>query len=290
MDRQAWLRWRHGGLGASDLPIIMGDSPWKTPLELYESKILPEPVEQPANFVTDRGNEFEPRIRSLFNLSYAKSMEPALLQATGFDFMRASLDGVSPDKKEILEIKTSGKEDWEASKKGIVPKKYIAQVQYALMVASADLCYYVSYWDPTWDRVVSRVNMVVVEVLPDRKYQAELLNAAQRFWMRVQKLTPPPLCDRDYKTIKAKGATDLSRRYKQLKERADAIDVELQETRAALITLAEEIKHPRCVVGDTRLIRVSKSGSIDYSSVEELKLIDLEKYRKPATSYWKIES
>src|SRR3990167_10286820 len=45
-DRPSWLEARRQGLGASDAPVILGLSPWKTPLALYAEKLGLE-IEEP---------------------------------------------------------------------------------------------------------------------------------------------------------------------------------------------------------------------------------------------------
>ena len=37
----AWLEWRHGGIGASDAPALMGENPWKRPARLFTEKTTP---------------------------------------------------------------------------------------------------------------------------------------------------------------------------------------------------------------------------------------------------------
>ncbi len=34
---------------------------------------------------------------------------------------------------------------------------------------------------------------------------------------------------------------------------------------------------------------IERKGSIEYKAIPELKMIDLEKYRKPSTIFWKLE-
>jgi predicted phage-related endonuclease len=37
-NSDAWLEWRRGGIGASDLPVIMQKVDWSTPYQLSTSK------------------------------------------------------------------------------------------------------------------------------------------------------------------------------------------------------------------------------------------------------------
>ena len=37
-DREQWLQWRKKGIGASDIPIIMGMTSWSSPTQLWREK------------------------------------------------------------------------------------------------------------------------------------------------------------------------------------------------------------------------------------------------------------
>jgi hypothetical protein len=43
-----------------------------------------------------------------------------------------------------------------------------------------------------------------------------------------------------------------------------------------------------CVGGGIELQRITKKGSIEYDNIPELDFVDLEKYRKESSEYWKI--
>ena len=62
---------RHKYLGASDIPAIMGLSPFKTRYELLLEKAQLKEVKQPDNAAIDYGNAMEPVIRSYLNARYA---------------------------------------------------------------------------------------------------------------------------------------------------------------------------------------------------------------------------
>lgn len=201
MERKDWLFWRKEGVGSSDAPAIMGVSPWKSPLMVYCEKISKE-IDETTNFAQDKGNEMEPKIRSLFMAHMGESFFPSLVMMEKYPFMRASLDGQSECKKKIVEIKLLGKEDWENAKKGIVPAKYWPQCQHQLLVSGADVCYFVGYLFEKNKKPMDTRKMVVIEVMPDRDYWVELWQMEANFWNRVQTKRPPPPSDLDIKEIK----------------------------------------------------------------------------------------
>ncbi len=53
-----WHRWRRQGIGASDAPVIMGETPFKTPRTLWSIK-TGRTQEDPAGPAARRGRELE---------------------------------------------------------------------------------------------------------------------------------------------------------------------------------------------------------------------------------------
>lgn len=71
---------RHKFIGASDLPAIMGLSPFKTRYELLLEKAGLKEVEQPDNPAIDYGNEMEPVIRAYLNKEWADDYGEILME------------------------------------------------------------------------------------------------------------------------------------------------------------------------------------------------------------------
>lgn len=61
-NTKEWLEWRSQGIGASDAPIIMGASPWKTPYKLWLEKTTGQSDFQ-GNEATERGHALEDSAR-----------------------------------------------------------------------------------------------------------------------------------------------------------------------------------------------------------------------------------
>lgn len=289
-ERQKWLEWRKQGIGSSDVPAIMGVSPWKTAFQLWEEKISDVIGEDDSNsFIKRKGNEFEPRIRALYESTVNVSFTPALVQMEEYSFMRSSLDGRSPDGKVIIEIKLLGRKDWESTKNGKIPEKYWPQVQEQLLVSAADECRFLGYLDDDKGMMLLE-NLAVVTVKPDEKYQGEMLLRCIDFWACVEKRKRPELSDRDYK--KLVGFSKQAARFLRIKKQIDKLDTELQEVRDELIKGAAESGHPRLQVGQLRLQKIDKVGNVDFAKIiadYHLPTDVQEKYRKSGSSYWKVE-
>lgn len=291
MERIEWLKWRKAGIGSSDAPVIMGVSPWSTPLKLYEEKISEEVVEDESNaWIKQKGNEFETRIRNLFELRTGEDFSPALCVMDGFEYLRASLDGRSSDKRRGIEIKLSGRDDWELAKnQGIVPAKYLPQVQHQNMVGQLEVTYFLSYLYEKGVKSVSADRLVVVEVAPDKEYISRLVSEEMKFWDCVVKRKPPVSSDRDYKKLRGRELLDKIDTWKLYKKEADKIEGILDGLRADIIAEADKGGHPRYEGAGVRIRKESRQGNVQYAKVPELKGIDLDPYRGKGSVSWKFE-
>jgi putative phage-type endonuclease len=142
-NSKAWLEWRRSGIGASDAPIIMEKSPYKTVLDLWKDK-TGVAEEQKMNPAMMRGHLLEDKARKLFEQRAFPGME---FPAKTFDngLFRCSMDGWNESEKIGLEIKCPGKEDHDAARCGKVPDKYFYQIQHQYMVTDAKTIFYCSY-------------------------------------------------------------------------------------------------------------------------------------------------
>ncbi len=192
-----WREWRGKGLGASDMPALMGDSPWTSPFELWLQKTGLAVREEPNAYqlsAMQRGNDLEPTVRKMFEKKMGKKFPANAGMHDEYDFIRASFDGLSED-NEVLEIKCPNKVDHEKAVKGKVPSKYWAQVQTQLLISGAKTAHYVS-----WDGKSKSLDGCVV-VLPDREYQLKLVDCAIDFWKRVENSILPEVSQKDAKKV-----------------------------------------------------------------------------------------
>ncbi len=130
-----WLSWRLRGIGSSDAPVIVGDSPWNTAKTLWEVK-TGRRGEEPDNLAKRRGRELEATARAAYEAEVGEQMEPHCLIHDQFDWMRASLDGLSFDGSLLLEVKCPLKlRDHQTALEGKIPEHYYAQLQHQLEVS-----------------------------------------------------------------------------------------------------------------------------------------------------------
>lgn len=98
-------RWRY--IGGSDIPAIMGISPWKTLDRLVEEKSGPGAGGRwGGNELTRYGHDMEPVIRDRVNELRGSAFEDGWRAV--LDDMRYHADGIDWRRGELLEVKTTG--------------------------------------------------------------------------------------------------------------------------------------------------------------------------------------
>lgn len=137
-----WESWRLNGIGASDAPIIMGESKYLKPKDLFEIK-LGKKEYKPNEFITGLGHRFEPRARAYINIMEEANYQPALVEWESNRWLRASLDGYYEG--EPLEIKFVGAIKLKEAKEGYVDLSHWIQMQQQMMVTGAMRAMYLCY-------------------------------------------------------------------------------------------------------------------------------------------------
>lgn len=196
-DHAEWLKARSYGIGGSDAAAVIGKSPYKNNVELFDEKTGRKTAED----ISDKpyvqyGNGAEPLIRKLFALDYpeyeVEYHENRILRSVEHPFMQASLDGELTDqegRRGILEIKTSNilqPGQWMKWKDQI-PDNYYIQVLHYLIVTGWDFVVLRAHLRSDWgyDRrtEVKHYFLERSEVEADLQY---LLSEECKFWEHVK--------------------------------------------------------------------------------------------------------
>lgn len=177
-----WLSWRRGGIGASDAPVIMGQSPWQKAPDLLRIK-TGQTEERPANGAMQRGKTLEPLARRAYVSHTRIDVEPVCVQSLACPWMRASLDGMSADGRHVVEIKCPGEKDHQLADSGLVPAKYFAQLQHILAVTGLAE---IHYWSFRFGRPV------LLTVSRDDAFVGALVEKESAFWSQVCALSNTP--------------------------------------------------------------------------------------------------
>lgn len=275
---QDWHDIRKNYIGASDCPVIMGVSPWKTPFQLWQEKLgMIDDVQ--VNSAMKRGLLLENEARQRVSEMLEANLHPEVIFSLGHPFMMASLDGIDVDRKYMVEIKCPGKEDHNSACEGIIPEKYIPQLQHQMIVAELGFAYYFSY-SPG-----SEIPEVLIRVDKNEKLCEKIIKEERKFWDCVNNLTPPTLTENDYVEKKDDLWQTYSSLYLESCEKLKIIEDEKEFFKQKLIEMCEGKNSKGCGVKVSHIVR---PGSIDYNDIEELKTVDLNKYRKDPIKYWKI--
>lgn len=151
---------RNHYIGGSDIPAIMGISPFKSRYELLRQKADLVDDEFKGNKYTEFGNILEPMIREFLNRQWTDKFEESkhiknpFDSDSEFDFpIRCHLDG--ENKKSVLEIKTTG-EDVADLVKGQTDddvlrttfKIYLVQTLFYMMIADKSVGCIAVYFRP----------------------------------------------------------------------------------------------------------------------------------------------
>jgi putative phage-type endonuclease len=272
-----WLEWREFSLGSSDASIIMGESPYKTPYELWMEKTDRKAADQ-DKFAFTLGHKFEPYIRSRAESQLGMSFEPRSISSKDYPFMHASLDGMNMTGTDILEIKLNNKDVHAmVAHKGFISLMHEYQMQHQMLVAEVKTCWYASapYVDDPED--LKPDDIVIIRVEAKVVMQEDLIKFEGAFVERLATDTPPALNERDGLQIRtgvwkrhAQEWVKLDKRIKDLKDKQ-----KLHAKR--LIEISDNVPVARgygVVVKNT-----VRKGTPNYKAIPELSEVDLDQYR-----------
>ncbi len=271
-----WHRWRRQGIGASDAPVIMGETPFKTPRTLWSIK-TGRAQEGPAGPAARRGLELERFARRAYERRTGIQVEPLCLVHAQFDWMRASLDGLSFDGSTLLEIKCPlSPRDRASAKEGRIPSQYYAQLQHQLEVSGAEQAHYWSFHG---------TNGILIDIRPDREYAKRLVEAEAAFWRLVKENRWPELANEELDLGPDPNWRRAALRYREVRLRLETAASEEHQLRATLKRMSTARRTYGCGV---EVLKSSRKGVVDYSAVPELRGVNLEPYRKPQVPVVKI--
>jgi len=273
----SWLEFRKNKLGASDAPIIMESSPFKTPYKLWREKLSLD-QDEIENYAMKRGKLLEPIAREKLSHELSVELLPVVKNSNKIDYMIASMDGISADGKIACEIKCPGEKDHQIALSGRIPEKYWAQLQHQLEVCELEEMFYYSF---------DGENGHIVKVYRDDAFIKEMLQKEAEFWECMQSLTPPKYKELDFIERNDEAFCKAALHFQEISLKRKALEKEEKEMREYLIQLSEG--HNSKAMGLT-LTRVISKGRIDYEKAiqDHMQGVDLEKYRKPNVETWRI--
>jgi len=272
---QEWLEHRKNHLGASEASIVMGLSPWTTPYQLWERK-LGLAAEQEETWQMRRGTELEPIALRQFCDEVDIEMFPQIVYHPEHRFMMASMDGLSLDRKEAVEIKCPGQSAHATALDGYVPEYYMPQLQHQLACLGLDVIWYYSF---------DGNSGVALRVERDNEFIKRMIDAELAFWECVQKKEPPEMTYKDYEDRSSAKRVAYHDRLVEIERQIKSLESEKKIIKDDLIKDA----NGRSTSGSGLLLTKSyPKGRVDYSAIPELQDMDLEQYRKPSKPVWTL--
>ena len=274
---EEWITWRKGLLTATDAPMLLGVSPYVTPYKGWQRKLglSPEPIETEA---MRRGKRDEPIAREWFTKEYGIPMEPCCVESDEFNFIGASLDGISHCGKYLLEIKSNGDQYHFGLGKGI-PEFHYCQIQHQYIACDniPELCFYLS-----WNKNGPKINEIKINI----DWIKDYIQQARDFWKKIVFSDPPSMSHKDYKDRTGeKEWLSYAVEYRNACEQIKKLEEIKEKYRLELIKMCGE---ESCYGDGIKVMKKTIKGRIEYDSIPELEKVDLEKYRKSPTFSWTI--
>lgn len=235
-----WYKARQKGIGGSDVAAILGVSPYKTPLQVYQEK-RGEIGSTPDNWRMMVGRTLEPAIRQFYSdlTGQAVHVPESIITSEKYPFMLANLDGYTEEPR-VVEIKTAGSgREWGEPGSADIPTGYICQVQHYMVVTGFQVA----------DVIVSFSNRepVIYTIEADRELQEMMIEKEAEFWQRVVDGNPPePVTFNEavqkYGSLFAEGTVEATkeisqvvRRLKTIREGMNAMEAEEEELKSKII-------------------------------------------------------
>jgi putative phage-type endonuclease len=297
---ESWLAWRTGGIGASESPSIMGESPYQSARQLWEVKTGRRARDE-ENDAMRHGKAMEPIARAAFIAQYGEHFEPHCLEDDTCDlcghacvdgeskctsckcsakkhrprsWLRASLDGINFDLTENLEIKCPVSRKWFLmAKDGKVPGHYYAQIQHQMLVCGpgVQITHFWSYYGGEG---------VLVKVPRDDAYILTLLDRVREFWRRVVNDEWPEHLPGDRNLGEDENWRDAAADFARLSVESARVEGELKKCKSTLAGLAT---HERTFGCGIQVLRYARKGNVDWKAipaVAEMSDKQIDFYRK----------
>ncbi len=291
-----WLEWRSNGVTATDIPVILGLSPYKTVWQLWAEKTgqinTPDLSNNPN---VQRGVKMEDTVRQLTEERYDDILLPLCGECVDYPILRASFDGVDLE-HEVYEFKCPSDrvfdELQELGKKSETYELYEAQVHAQCVVSG----------NPKGKLIFFKEgeDLLIFDVLLTKAKCKTIIKEAKVFWDQIQTKTPPKTDpERDW-FIPDDGNEHfmwqstaeqwrlIHSKIKDLKDKLKLLETEKKGSQTKLISLMGQ--YQQADHSGVKISRFTKQGSVDYQTFLQEKYPDedfdneLESYRRKSRS------
>ncbi|MEZ7956862.1 MAG: YqaJ viral recombinase family protein [Rubritalea sp.] len=175
-DTPEWLAWRNEGIGGSDASTIMGENKFQCKSNLLREKCS-HPTKSRMNSAMALGVALEPKARAYYNTKCSVDSQPMCIQSSEYEWLRASLDGISSDGSRVVEIKCGQSAYKITAKTRRPPRYYYGQFQHLMAVTALDSLDYCCYFPPG--------RPLLIKIERNQSYIDKLLRLEEAFWKEV---------------------------------------------------------------------------------------------------------
>jgi putative phage-type endonuclease len=179
-----WLATRRNGIGGSDAPIIVGESPYRSPFDLWTEKVgLVAPAAETDAMAW--GRRLEPLVAAAYTEATGRRLRRVtrLLRNRERPWQLASIDREVVGERRLVEIKTTRSPRWDGADP--VPGDVLAQLEHYLSVTGYDVADVAV--------LVGGSDLRVIEIGRDDAYIRDLIELEADFMHRVESRTAPPV-------------------------------------------------------------------------------------------------
>ena len=286
-----WHKARVGRITGSTVGAILGLSPWQKPKDILRSMVREyhgAESEFNAQFVADHGKNNEQRALLCFMRETGLMVEQCGFFPYG-DRMGASPDGLTSDGG-VLELKVpySLRNGGEFKTLKEQPH-YESQVQMEILSTGREHAHFAQYIGPrgdppSMDYVPEQIKIERVEADPEW-IDRNLPTISAFYELYLSELDNPEHLEPLRVQVDSADAGTILMELDAIRKRKKADEVREKEILAELVKLSGE---KDASIHGRPLTKVERKGSVDYAKVPELKGLDLEKYRKKGSSFWRF--
>ena len=274
-----WFALRADGITATDVSVIAGLNPYKTPYQLWAEKLgkfTPDPVGPAAV----RGILLENAVAEFYEMETGRELRRSngIVRLKELPWVMASLDRTIVGEEGLVEIKTSTSPRWSLHP---VPPEVVAQVQWQMFVTGAPWCDVAVLLGG----LVFRIERVAASI----DYQTELYRKAVEFRNALATQTAPILQGQDSDALAAvvpqaseeyenatTGIDRVAALYAEKQYESKLLDEELQNL---AISLKEAIGEKAGIAGQgwSATWKQNKATrKVDYAAILEKAAVPLD--------------
>jgi hypothetical protein len=212
-------------------------------------------------------------VRVAANLRFDTEFFPVVIFSEERDWQIASLDGYSQEKDMIIEIKCPSPQIAEQALKGEIPRDWYWQCQHQMSVSGhkkIHLC--IEFLGVLKEIVIKRSEKDIL-----------LLNKAEEaFYLEFMLPMNKPILNDFPEDLSLESVLT---RMDEIKSTISCLESEYEALKEQAITGKTDSFRS----GNFTMTKSIRKGSIDYKSIPEIQELNLEPYRKPATTIWTLK-